>query len=122
MFFNLLLRNVLNDYHKYYFWTSVMFCFTPADVNTVKTLQKFEGQIYEMRREYKCSGSGGGVSFEPSWEFYKQLEFLSPFLKHRPTLGNLSDSPMISNTISEERNSELCETNRTADSETNFAD
>ena len=24
-----------------------MFCFTPADVNTVKSLQKFEGQIYE---------------------------------------------------------------------------
>ena len=42
----------------------------------------------KMRREYKLSGSGGGVSMEPSWQFYKQLEFFAPFLKHRPTLRN----------------------------------
>ena len=99
-----------------------MFCFTPADVNTVKRVFKnLRDRFMKMRREYKPSGSGGGVSVEPSWQFYKQLEFLSPFLKHRPTLGNLSDSPMISNTIPEESNSELCETVRTADSGTNFA-
>ena len=43
-----------------------------------------------MRIEYKPSGSGSGGSKEPLWQFYKQLEFLALFLKHRPTLGNLS--------------------------------
>ena len=45
-----------------------------------------------ITREYKPSGSGGGVSIEPLWQFYKQLDFLAPFLKHRPTLANLSQT------------------------------
>ena len=41
-----------------------------------------------MKKEYKRSGSAGGVSFEPSWPYYKQLQFLSPFVKHRQIKGN----------------------------------
>ena len=55
---------------------------------------------------------------------YKQLEFLATFLKHRPTLGNLSDkidSPVMSNTDPEERTSEPGETTRTVDMETLLA-
>ena len=70
----------------------------------------------KMRREYKPSGSGRGVSREPSWQFYKQLEFLAPFLKHRPTLRNLSQT--ADNIDPEETASETCESNRNADLET----
>ena len=55
---------------------------------------------------------------------YKQLEFLALFLKHRPTLRNLSDkidSPVISNTDPEDRTSESGETTRTANMEKLFA-
>eukprot|EP00795_Rhopilema_esculentum_P005769 gene5769-11048_t len=42
-----------------------------------------------MKKEYKPSGSAGGVPLEPSWPFSAQLQFLDPFLKHRPTTSNL---------------------------------
>ena len=42
----------------------------------------------KMKKEYKPSGRAGGVSIEPSWPYYKQLQFLSPFVKHRQTKGN----------------------------------
>ena len=38
-----------------------------------------------MKKEYKPSGSAGGVSIEPSWPYYKQLQVLLPFVKHRQT-------------------------------------
>jgi len=73
----------------------------------------------KMGREYKPSGSGGGVSKEPSWQFYKQLEFLAPFFKHRPTMGNLSKT--TDNIDPEETASETSESNRNADLETMYA-
>ena len=42
----------------------------------------------KVRREYKPSGSAGGASIEPSWPYFKQLEYLAPFTKHRKTKGN----------------------------------
>ena len=42
----------------------------------------------KLRREYKLSGSAGGASIEPSWTYFKQLECLAPFTKHRKTKGN----------------------------------
>ena len=44
-----------------------------------------------MRKEYKPSGSEAGVSIEPSWPYYKQLQYLAPFLKHRQTKGNFPE-------------------------------
>ncbi len=41
-------------------------------------------------KENKPSGSGGGVPVEPSWPFFKQLQFLEPFLKHRATTSNFN--------------------------------
>ena len=43
----------------------------------------------KMKKEYKPSWSAGGVPLEPSWPFFAQLQFLDPFLKHRPTTSNL---------------------------------
>ena len=42
----------------------------------------------KVRREYKPSGSAGGASIEPSWPYFKQLDYLAPFTKHRKTKGN----------------------------------
>ena len=42
----------------------------------------------KVKREYKPSGSVGGISIEPSWPYYKHLEFLSPYIRHRDTQGN----------------------------------
>ena len=102
-----------------------MFCFTFADVRTVKKVFKsLRDRFIKVRKEHKPSGSGGGVSEEPSWQFYRQLEFLTPFLRYKLTLGNLSDktdSPVIANTVPEERASEPCETTRTAGRETIYA-
>ena len=42
----------------------------------------------KVRREYKPSGSAGGTSIELSWPYFKQLEHLAPFTKHRKTKGN----------------------------------
>ena len=42
----------------------------------------------KVKREYKPSGSAGGISIEPSWPYYKHLEFLSPYIRHRDTQGN----------------------------------
>ena len=53
----------------------------------------------KMKKEYKPSGSAGGVPIEPSWPYYKQLQFLSPFVKHRQTKGNF-------HTVTEESQSE----------------
>ena len=72
-----------------------------------------------MRREYNPSGSGGGISIEPSWQFYKQLEFLAPFVKQWPTLCNLSQN--VDNTDPEATTSETCQSNGNADMETIFA-
>ena len=52
-----------------------------------------------MKKEYKPSGSAGGVPIEPPWPYYKQLQFLSPFVKHRQTKGNF-------HTVAEESQSE----------------
>ena len=43
------LRNVLKDYHGYQFQSIVMviFCFTIANVNIMKSIQNFEGQVHE---------------------------------------------------------------------------
>ena len=89
-------------------------------MNAVKKVFKnLRDRFMKMRREYKPSGSGGGISIEPSWQFYKQLEFLAPFVKHRPTLCNLSQN--VDNIDPEETTSETCESNGNADMETIFA-
>ena len=46
------LRNVLKDYHGYQFQSIVMviFCFTIADVNIMKSVQKFEGQVHKSEK------------------------------------------------------------------------
>ena len=41
-----------------------------------------------VRREYKPSRSVGGASIKPSWPYFKQLEHMAPFTKHRKTKGN----------------------------------
>ncbi len=42
-----------------------------------------------VRKEYKPSGSAGGVPIEPKWPYFKNLLYLAPFLLHRKTKGNL---------------------------------
>ncbi|XP_065061667.1 uncharacterized protein LOC135688677 [Rhopilema esculentum] len=47
-------------------------------------------KTYQNEKELiEESGSAGGVPLEPSWPYFRLLEFLAPFLKHRQTLGNL---------------------------------
>ena len=42
----------------------------------------------KITKECKPSSSAGGAPMEPSWPYYKQLQFLSPFIRHRETQGN----------------------------------
>ena len=43
---------ILNDYHGYYFCTSVIFFFSPADVNVVKRVFKnLRDRFMKMRRK-----------------------------------------------------------------------
>ena len=44
----------------------------------------------KIRKEYKPSGSAGGVPIEPKWPYYQQMLYLAPFMKHRSTRGNLA--------------------------------
>ena len=53
-----------------------------------KIFKNLRDRFMKMKKEYKPSGSAGGMPIEPSWPYYKQLQFLSPFVKHRQTKGN----------------------------------
>ena len=35
----------------------------------------------KIRQEYRLADGAGGEPIEPTWPFYKQLLFLSPFMK-----------------------------------------
>ena len=60
------------------------------DIAMLKRIFKnLRDRYIEMKKEYKPPGSAGGVPLEPSWPFFAQLQFLDPFLKHRPTTSNL---------------------------------
>eukprot|EP00795_Rhopilema_esculentum_P010066 gene10066-18713_t len=54
-----------------------------------RVFKNLRDRYMKMKKEYKPSGSAGGVPLEPSWPFFAQLQFLDPFLKHRPTTSNL---------------------------------
>ena len=51
----------------------------------------------KIRKEYKLSGSGGGVLIEPTWPYYKQMLFLAPFtiIEKAPSQTEASEVPMI---------------------------
>ena len=56
------------------------------DINLArKTFKNLRDRFKKIRKEYRPSGSAGGEPIEPTWPFFKQLLFLSPFMKHRET-------------------------------------
>ena len=44
----------------------------------------------KTRKEYKPSGSAGGVPIEPKWPYYQQMLYRAPFMKQRSTRSNLA--------------------------------
>ena len=55
-----------------------------------KTFKNMWGRFMKIRKEYKPSGSAGGVPIEPTWPYYKQMLYLAPFMKHRTTKGTFT--------------------------------
>ena len=55
-----------------------------------KTCKNMWDRFMKIRKEYKPSGSAGGVPIEPTWPYYKQILYLTPFLMHRMTKGNFT--------------------------------
>ncbi len=49
-------------------------------------------RVMRIEKEYKPSKSGGGVPVEFLWPFFKQLQFLEPFIKYRATTSNINRS------------------------------
>ena len=50
------------------------------DINLArKTFKNLRDRFMKIRKEYRPSGSAGGEPIEPTWPFFKQLLFLSPF-------------------------------------------
>ena len=63
------------------------------DINLLKKVFKsLRDRFMKITKEYKPSGSAGGAPIEPSWPYYKQLQFLSPFIRHRETQGNFHEA------------------------------
>ena len=65
--------------------------FISSDMHVARRMFKnMRDRFMKIRKEYKPSGSGGGVPIEPTWPYYKQMLFLAPFMKHRTTRGNFT--------------------------------
>ena len=60
-----------------------------SDINLVKKVFKsLRDRFMKITKDYKPPGSAGGAPIEPSWPYYKQLQFLSPFIRHWQAQGN----------------------------------
>ena len=66
-----------------------MYLVSFLDITLVqKVFKSLHDCFMKITKEYKPFGSAEGALIQPSWLCYKQLQFLSPFIRHRETQGN----------------------------------